>query len=97
MERRKVAQMFFITRSRTAQEYSCREVVSTNGAETRGEKTGNGDAGNLRRGELAGAEGFEPSPSSLTVRCPTSWTTPQQLHAPRPTSREKLNLSARSG
>jgi hypothetical protein len=27
---------------------------------------------------LAGAEGFEPSPSSLTVRCPTSWTTPQQ-------------------
>jgi hypothetical protein len=33
-------------------------------------------------GELAGAEGFEPSPSSLTVRCPTSWTTPQQLTAP---------------
>jgi hypothetical protein len=31
--------------------------------------------------ELAGAEGFEPSPSSLTVRCPTSWTTPQRgLH-----------------
>src|SRR5580692_85953 len=28
--------------------------------------------------ELAGAEGFEPSPSSLTVRCPTSWTTPQR-------------------
>jgi hypothetical protein len=28
--------------------------------------------------KLAGAEGFEPSPSSLTVRCPTSWTTPQQ-------------------
>src|SRR5713226_1665554 len=27
---------------------------------------------------LAGAEGFEPSPSSLTVRCPTSWTTPQR-------------------
>ena len=23
-------------------------------------------------GKLAGAEGFEPSPSSLTVRCPTS-------------------------
>src|SRR6516162_788122 len=30
------------------------------------------------KGKLAGAEGFEPSPSSLTVRCPTSWTTPQQ-------------------
>ncbi len=30
--------------------------------------------------KLAGAEGFEPSPSSLTVRCPTDWTTPQQLH-----------------
>src|SRR5579863_10386182 len=29
--------------------------------------------------KLAGAEGFEPSPSSLTVRCPTGWTTPQQL------------------
>src|SRR5258708_13966219 len=32
----------------------------------------------LARKELAGAEGFEPSPSSLTVRCPTSWTTPQR-------------------
>ena len=32
---------------------------------------------------MAGAEGFEPSPSSLTVRCPTSWTTPQRaLPAP---------------
>jgi hypothetical protein len=31
--------------------------------------------------ELAGAEGFEPSPSSLTVRCPTSWTTPQRAIA----------------
>src|SRR5256885_16562943 len=28
--------------------------------------------------ELAGAEGFEPSPSTLTVWCPTGWTTPQQ-------------------
>src|SRR5215475_9444124 len=28
--------------------------------------------------KLAGAEGFEPSPSSLTVRCPTGWTTPQR-------------------
>ena len=27
---------------------------------------------------MAGAEGFEPSPSTLTVWCPTSWTTPQQ-------------------
>src|SRR2546430_13445163 len=35
------------------------------------------DAGFLE-GKLAGAEGFEPSPSSLTVRCPTSWTTPQR-------------------
>jgi hypothetical protein len=26
---------------------------------------------------MAGAEGFEPSPSTLTVWCPTSWTTPQ--------------------
>ena len=30
---------------------------------------------------LAGAEGFEPSPSSLTVRCPTGWTTPQRAAA----------------
>src|SRR5882672_7561016 len=33
--------------------------------------------------KLAGAEGFEPSPSSLTVRCPTSWTTPQRALPPR--------------
>jgi hypothetical protein len=26
---------------------------------------------------LAGAVGLEPTPSSLTVRCPTNWTTPQ--------------------
>ena len=44
--------MFFITRSRTAQAYSHREVVSTNGAETRGEKTGNGDAGGLEEGKI---------------------------------------------
>jgi hypothetical protein len=25
---------------------------------------------------LAGAVGLEPTPSSLTVRCPTNWTTP---------------------
>jgi hypothetical protein len=31
---------------------------------------------------LAGAEGFEPSPSTLTVWCPTGWTTPQQLRRP---------------
>src|SRR5260370_41447490 len=31
--------------------------------------------------KLAGAEGFEPSPSSLTVRCPTSWTTAQRRAA----------------
>jgi hypothetical protein len=31
--------------------------------------------------ELAGAEGFEPSPSTLTVWCPTGWTTPQQRAA----------------
>ncbi len=34
-----------------------------------------------RKKKLAGAEGFEPSPSSLTVRCPTSWTTPQRAIA----------------
>src|SRR6266404_9681158 len=28
---------------------------------------------------LAGAVGFEPTPSALTVRCPTGWTTPQQI------------------
>ena len=28
--------------------------------------------------ELAGAVGLEPTPSSLTVRCPTNWTTPQR-------------------
>src|ERR1700685_503152 len=27
--------------------------------------------------KLAGAGGLEPPPSSLTVRCPTNWTTPQ--------------------
>jgi hypothetical protein len=27
--------------------------------------------------KLAGAGGLEPPPSSLTVRCPTDWTTPQ--------------------
>src|SRR5580765_7695038 len=37
--------------------------------------------GEERREKLAGAEGFEPSPSSLTVRCPTSWTTPQRAIA----------------
>src|SRR5207302_1361730 len=30
-------------------------------------------------GKLAGAEGFEPSPSTLTVWCPTGWTTPQHI------------------
>src|SRR5208282_1483946 len=34
--------------------------------------------GSFTTRELAGAEGFEPSPSSLTVRCPTGWTTPQR-------------------
>ena len=29
--------------------------------------------------KLAGAVGFEPTPSALTVRCPTGWTTPQQI------------------
>src|ERR1700720_4731181 len=29
--------------------------------------------------DLAGAVGLEPTPSSLTVRCPTNWTTPQQF------------------
>jgi hypothetical protein len=40
-------------------------------------------SGGIYEGSLAGAEGFEPSPSSLTVRCPTSWTTPQRLPRPR--------------
>ena len=31
---------------------------------------------------LAGAGGFEPPPSSLTVRCPTDWTTPQRAAIP---------------
>src|SRR5277367_4584540 len=31
----------------------------------------------VNAGELAGAVGLEPTPSSLTVRCPTNWTTPQ--------------------
>ena len=29
--------------------------------------------------DLAGAVGLEPTPSSLTVRCPTDWTTPQRV------------------
>jgi hypothetical protein len=37
------------------------------------------------RGKLAGAEGFEPSPSTLTVWCPTGWTTPQR-RSPAPTA-----------
>src|SRR5215469_3283569 len=39
--------------------------------------SGSWGSGNSQ-GKLAGAEGFEPSPSSLTVRCPTGWTTPQR-------------------
>src|SRR5215470_18712610 len=35
-----------------------------------------------RPGILAGAGGFEPPPSSLTVRCPTGWTTPQRAAIP---------------
>src|SRR5579862_8398775 len=31
--------------------------------------------------QLAGAVGLEPTPSSLTVRCPTNWTTPQPDHS----------------
>ena len=30
------------------------------------------------KGKLAGAEVLEPSPSTLTVWCPTGWTTPQR-------------------
>src|SRR5271169_4695509 len=37
-----------------------------------------GDAASYRGERLAGAVGLEPTPSSLTVRCPTNWTTPQQ-------------------
>src|SRR5260370_8615559 len=40
-----------------------------------------GYGGDLDWKKLAGAEGFEPSPSSLTVRRPTSWTTPQRRAA----------------
>ena len=45
-----------------------------------------GGVSDLRRcrrffaGRLAGAVGLEPTPSSLTVRCPTNWTTPQPDH-----------------
>jgi hypothetical protein len=46
------------------------------------------------RRKLAGAEGFEPSPSSLTVRCPTSWTTPQRREASAPGGPEQLNFAA---
>jgi hypothetical protein len=31
----------------------------------------------FQKARLAGAVGLEPTPSSLTVRCPTNWTTPQ--------------------
>ena len=43
-----------------------------------GIKLSDADFAAILLGNLAGAEGFEPSPSSLTVRCPTSWTTPQR-------------------
>src|SRR5260370_17280843 len=44
---------------------------------------------------LAGAEGFEPSPSTLTVWCPTGWTTPQlEL---RPTTSNELGRLRRIG
>ena len=46
-----------------------------------GIKLSDADLAAILLGNLAGAEGFEPSPSSLTVRCPTDWTTPQQLDA----------------
>lgn len=29
---------------------------------------------------MAGAVGFEPTPSALTVRCPAGWTTPQRAN-----------------
>jgi hypothetical protein len=46
-------------------------------------------------GKLAGAEGFEPSPSTLTVWCPTGWTTPQlEL---RPTTSNELGRLRRNG
>ena len=40
---------------------------------------------------MAGAGGFEPPPSSLTVRCPTDWTTPQRVAIPHD-CREALEL-----
>ena len=43
---------------------------------------------NARIKKLAGAVGFEPTPSALTVQRPTNWTTPQadSLRAARLTS-----------
>ena len=44
--------------------------------------------------QLAGAVGLEPTPSSLTVRCPTNWTTPQpdQFILTAPRQEPKLRL-----
>jgi hypothetical protein len=48
--------------------------------------------------ELAGAEGFEPSPSTLTVWCPTGWTTPQRHSATAEIARiDKLGSAAMRG
>src|SRR5579859_7408727 len=47
---------------------------------------------------LAGAEGFEPSPSTLTVWCPTGWTTPQRSLRPRrPRRRGRLRRRGHDG
>src|SRR5260370_6646514 len=43
-----------------------------------GKGLGRGQAAPFAVKKLAGAGGFEPPPSSLTVRCPTGWTTPQR-------------------
>jgi hypothetical protein len=51
----------------------------------RGARHGNLKGNLFQCEKLAGAVGFEPTPSSLTVRCPTNWTTPQrELQAVHP-------------
>ena len=55
-------------------------LVSTESkCRTEGQKTLNAADTSILEGKLAGAVGFEPTPSALTVRCPTGWTTPQQI------------------
>src|ERR1700693_5633654 len=81
----------FPQRISTAPARSCRILVNRGGLRSLAARTlkkpvptarsiqSRGIQHSTLRESLAGAVGFEPTPSALTVRCPTGWTTPQQF------------------